>query len=114
MTAPNSSFPQQRREALLQQLREVRSHGDRREIARIELQSTTSEVISIRARPLEGGRTGYRIVDEYERDFGISQQLSEAPLNLGELVDLIDGARKSPEEGYYGAGLALCYNDANA
>ena len=38
MTAPNSSFPQQRRDALLQQLREVRSRGDRREIARIELQ----------------------------------------------------------------------------
>ena len=35
------------------------------EIARIELASTTSDVISLRARPA-GSRIRYRIVDEYK------------------------------------------------
>jgi hypothetical protein len=37
------------------------------EIARIELASTTSDVISLRARPT-GSRIRYRIVDEYESE----------------------------------------------
>jgi hypothetical protein len=39
------------------------------EIARIELQSTTSDVISLRARGT-GLRIKYRLVDEYQTDFG--------------------------------------------
>jgi hypothetical protein len=38
------------------------------EIARIELASTTSDVISLRARP-SGSRIKYRVVDEYQTEF---------------------------------------------
>ena len=34
------------------------------EIVRVELESTTSDVISVRARPVPGG-TAWRVVDEY-------------------------------------------------
>lgn len=90
------------------------------EIARIELQSTTGDVISIRARPIVGNRIAYRIVDEYEDDyegsgclhFAFAPQESTETLALGALVDLIDGAQHDPEECYYGRGLGLCYNEA--
>ncbi len=61
------------------------------EIARIELESTTADVISIRARPIDGGkRIGYRIVDEYDTDFFIRPEESTQPLSLEELIGLID------------------------
>ena len=43
------------------------------EIARIELQSTTSDVISIRARG-QDGIIHYRIVDEYNGEFILSTE----------------------------------------
>src|ERR1700759_4427667 len=43
------------------------------EIARIELASTTSDVIGLRAKPT-GSRIRYRIVDEYETEFTLPQQ----------------------------------------
>ena len=79
------------------------------EIARIELQSTTADVISIRARRQPGDELiHYRIVDEYETTFSITPETSEHPLSLGELVQLID----TVDGGEYG-GLALCYNEQN-
>jgi hypothetical protein len=62
------------------------------EIARVALDSTTADVISIRAWR-EGGRIRYRIVDEYESTFVHEPTSSERSLSMAELVGLIDGAR---------------------
>jgi hypothetical protein len=78
------------------------------EIARIELQSTTGDVISIRAKTEEG--IHYRIVDEYGSEFDFSPVQSHLPLSVREIVKLIDGAR---QEGYDYRGLGLCYILAN-
>lgn len=75
------------------------------EIARIELESTTADVISIRAKE-DGERIAYSIVDEYETEFNVSPTHSEKPLTLSELISLIDGAR--PE-----GSLAICYTEMN-
>jgi hypothetical protein len=61
-------------------------------IARLELRSTTSDVISIRARPV-GKRIRYRIVDEYGTDFVRQRQTSTRPLTLGLMVAFIDDSR---------------------
>jgi hypothetical protein len=74
------------------------------EIARIELQSTTSDVISIRARPTPDGDIKYRVVDEYDSGLKPPIERSRQPLDLGELVSLIDGTE---------GGLALVYNQMN-
>ena len=75
------------------------------EIARIELESTTADVISIRAKK-DGERIAYSIVDEYETEFNILPAHSDKPLTLSELVRLIDGAM---EEG----SLSLHYTKMN-
>lgn len=61
------------------------------EIARIELQSTTADVISIRARPANI-RFMYSICDEYESEFKVSPASSIRPLTLAELIGMIDNA----------------------
>lgn len=72
------------------------SNPDEVEIARIELASTTGDVIEIRARPTEDGHIRYRAVDEYW-DAGsridVSPEVSNEPLTLGELIELIDTDR---------------------
>ena len=79
------------------------------EIARIELQSTTSDVISIRARREPGDELiHYRIVDEYDATFQIQPETSSAPLTQGELISLLDNTNDG-EDG----GLAHCYNIMN-
>lgn len=79
------------------------------EIARVELESTTSDVISIRARLIpKSDLIHYRIVDEYDTTFDISPATSAEPLTHAELVALIDGV----DGGMHG-GLALCYNETN-
>ncbi len=79
------------------------------EIARIELQSTTSDVSSIRARRIpEDDLIHYRIVDEYENIYEIEQETSTAPLTQGELIALIDTANCGLED-----GLAHCFNLMN-
>jgi len=79
------------------------------EIARISLESTTGDVISIRAKWQPGG-IAYRIVDEYQTEFRVARESSEKPLTLGELIELIDG---SAHPGI-GTSLALGYNNMNA
>ena len=68
------------------------------EIARISLASTTSDQISVRACQ-DGERIRYRIVGEYEEDETMRQQLpfdvTDRPLSLEELMDMIEGARTS-------------------
>src|SRR4051812_5363179 len=51
------------------------------EIARIELRSTTADVMSVRARPAGDG-IAYRIVDEYEDEWRIPRDESAQPLTL--------------------------------
>ena len=66
------------------------------EIARITMQSTTMDVISIRARRTKH-RIIYRVVDEYEpefweRQYSLTKRTSVRPLSFGELIRLIDNA----------------------
>ena len=79
------------------------------EIARIELASTTSDVISIRAaRDPQGIR--YRIVQEYDFEFTQPFESSAGPLTLQELIEFIDACRQQDLEG----GLGLAYNEMNS
>ena len=58
------------------------------EIARINVDSTTSDVTSVYARRTPKGIC-YRVVDEYEGDTptGTTRRFSKLPLTLGDLVD---------------------------
>lgn len=67
-----------------------RLRGNEVEIARLSLDSTTWDVISIRARRV-GRRIAYRVVDEYETNYVIRPKTSKRPLTLGQLIALIDG-----------------------
>lgn len=79
------------------------------EIARIELQSTTADVISIRARRQPGDSLiHYRIVDEYDTSFEIEPESSTEPLTHDELIRMIDTVNDGE-----GGGLGLCYNQMN-
>ncbi len=60
------------------------------EIARIELQSTLGDVISVRARP-SGQQSAYSIWDEYDTEFKASPATTEA-LTLEQLICMIDNA----------------------
>lgn len=62
------------------------------EVARIELKSTTGDVITLRAHA-EGETIHYRIVDEYEGEitYSFEPQTSERPLSMRELIQLLDG-----------------------
>ncbi len=61
------------------------------EIARVQLESTTFDIISVRAR-LQDGRIFYSIVDEYEGQFEYTckAEVSEQPLTMAELIDLME------------------------
>jgi hypothetical protein len=62
------------------------------EIVRIELDSTTSDVISLRARPIgrKRPRIAYALVDEYETEYGIRPARTARPLTLGQVITLLD------------------------
>lgn len=61
------------------------------EIARLDLQSTTADVFSFRARPTQS-RIYYRLVDEYNTDYTCQPLWSKRPLTLGQLIGSIDSA----------------------
>ena len=65
------------------------------EIARVVMQSTTMDVVSIRARKTKH-RIIYKIVDEYPEDeswvYTLTKKTSKQPLTLSELIKLIDNA----------------------
>jgi hypothetical protein len=61
------------------------------EIARISLQSTLADQISIRASEVDG-KIRYSVCDEYETDFELAFTESELPLTFGELIELINGS----------------------
>lgn len=66
--------------------------GSEVEVARVALQSTTGDVISVRACRNDG-TIRYRVVDEYESQFECSPAESREPLSFQELIALIDGTR---------------------
>jgi hypothetical protein len=67
------------------------------EIVRVELRSTTADAISLRARPVgrKDRRIEYRLVDEYETEFGLRSRRSRQPRTLGQLVQLLDSVEQS-------------------
>jgi hypothetical protein len=60
---------------------------DEVEIARIVLNSTTQDVLSLRAKQ-NIGFISYALVDEYEFEYSVEPALSETPLSFGELISL--------------------------
>ena len=69
------------------------------EIARIVLQSATSDVYSLRARTgARGTRIRYRFVDEYESTFFLTPATSRRPLTMSQLIALIDTAESESVE----------------
>ena len=84
------------------------------EIARIELQSTTNDVISLRARPV-GSRIKYRLIDEYSSQFRLPQQTSSRPFSLGELIGFLDSVEQDEvsEPSWNKFGFVLSSNHCN-
>jgi hypothetical protein len=83
------------------------------EIARIELQSTTCDVMSLRARP-SGPRVRYRLVDEYQTAFHLPRQTSAEPFSLGELIRFLDSVdQEGSEPSWTRFGFVLSANQAN-
>jgi hypothetical protein len=82
------------------------------EIARIVLESTLRDVISLRARRTKTGLLHYSIVDEYEGIFLFPKLPSRDPLTLGQIVDWIDQTRieGNSDDGY---GLGLIFTVSN-
>lgn len=80
------------------------------EIARIDLESTTYDVISVRARP-SGSRILYRICDEHESKYKLPQTSSSRPLSLGEMIGLLDATAEpglsDPEWNRFGFVLSF-------
>src|SRR4029077_15963169 len=86
---------------------------DEVEIARIELQSTTSDVISIRARP-RGRRIEYSVCDEYESEFKLPQKTSSHPFSLQELICFLDHVEEFKGEASWNRfGFILSFNQCN-
>ena len=61
------------------------------EIARIRLESTTFDIISVRAR-LQNGKIHYSVADEYEGQFEYTckPEVSDQPLTMAGLIDLME------------------------
>lgn len=75
------------------------------EIARVSIESTTGDVISVRARH-EKGWIRYSVVDEYETDFKLTIERSKQPLSTRELIELID---RSARGGGPGGDIGLVF-----
>jgi hypothetical protein len=84
------------------------------EIARIELESTTNDVVSLRAR-LSGTRIKYRMVDEYQTEFRLPQQTSSRPFSLGKLIRFLDSVEQvdNSEPSWAQFGFVLLHNQCN-
>lgn len=75
-------------------------HEGEVEIARIELRSTTGDVVQVLARPAAAGFSQYRVVDEYWDEgsrYAVTPESSGRPLTFGELVELIDTVEQADE-----------------
>jgi hypothetical protein len=83
------------------------------EIARIALASTTSDVISLRARP-SGSRIKYRVVDEYATEFLLPQQTSRRPFSLRQLIWFLDSVEHPEADASWNRfGFVLSFNECN-
>jgi len=82
------------------------------EIARINLKSTTSDVISLRARPSPEG-ISYRVVDEYKAEFTLPIPHSTKPLTLAETINQFDQGSLDDSCFNNSDGLSLGYNWLN-
>jgi hypothetical protein len=91
------------------------------EIARIELQSTTADVISVRARQAgrKRARIEYKVVNEYRSEFVFKPHSTNRPLTLGQLVDSLDSVEQSgcdlddPDLAWLRHGWVLVFNETN-
>jgi hypothetical protein len=81
------------------------------EVARICLRSTTSDVITLRARPVPEG-IAYRAEDEYDGEFTLPLKVSTEPLTLEELIRQFDEGKLRDLD--WDGGLSLGYNNMNA
>lgn len=79
-------------------------------IVRINLQSTTYDVIELRARRLPGGKIALRWVDEYDTEFIQPVQAIDQPFSFGELIDFI--TKSGPAKSSWGL-FPLIYNVLN-
>ena len=61
------------------------------EIARVHLESTTFDIISVRAQK-QDGRLLYSVVDEYEGqlEYTCKRESSDQPLTMAEVIDLME------------------------
>lgn len=84
-------------------------HPHETEIARIQLRSTTWDVISIRAQWLDG-RIHYRVVDEYGGRFQCRPSSSRHPFSLRSFIRFIDQVY-CPD---LTRPFSLAYNEYNA
>jgi hypothetical protein len=83
------------------------------EIARIGLESTTNDVISIRARP-SGNRIKYTVRDEYESEFELPQRTSSRPFSLRKLMWFLDNVERFDSDPSWNRfGFVLSYNQCN-
>src|SRR5438128_2218940 len=71
------------------------------EIARVALDSTTGDVISVRAKR-DGNKIVYRVADEYSNKYTHTPSESDEPLTMLGLIGLIDSGRA---EGWDSEGL---------
>jgi hypothetical protein len=90
------------------------------EIVRIELESTTADVTSVRARLVgrKRPRIEYRVSDEYASEFVFKPHSSTKPLTLGQLIDSLDSLEQSggdldTDAVWLRHGWVLCSNEAN-
>lgn len=79
------------------------------EIVRIDLRSTTADVISVRAR-WEDGYIHYSVVDEYKTEFGLYPETTVRPFSLAGLIRFIDRVSHRDLWGPF----SLSYNALNA
>jgi hypothetical protein len=89
-------------------------YGDREvEIARIELKSTTYDVISLRARPI-GSHIKYSLVDEYETEYRLPEQTSPRPFSLLELIRFLDSLEQPDlsDQRWSRFGFVLSFNES--
>jgi hypothetical protein len=63
------------------------------ELLRVTIGVPALNRISLRARPAASGRIAYRIVDDEERFYAPEPAFSDAPLTLGELIELLESVR---------------------
>ena len=84
------------------------------EIVRIELESTTYDVISLRARPA-GSRIEYKLADAYGSEFTLLQRTSRRPFSLRQLIRFLDSVQQvgTGEPSWDRFGFVLSFNQCN-